>query len=229
MHPIIVKLGPFTIYSYGLMLALAFITSSMLAVSGGKRKGISPDIIFNLVFIGFISGIIGARFFYVIENISYYLKYPLEIVMLQQGGLSWFGGLIAGVLSGLIYLKRKKAAVYKVLDLISPYVALAQGIGRVGCLLNGCCFGRAFIPIQVYSSLSLLLIFIILRCLQERPHREGEIFFSYLILYCTKRFFIEFWRLDNPVIFLRLTLFQIISIVILILSLTKLLLLKKSK
>src|SRR3989338_6969392 len=217
MHPIIVKLGPFTIYSYGLMLALAFITSSMLAVSGGKRKGISPDIIFNLVFIGFISGIIGARFFYVIENISYYLKYPLEIVMLQQGGLSWFGGLIAGVLSGLIYLKRKKAAVYKVLDLISPYVALAQG------------FGRAFIPIQVYSSLSLLLIFIILRCLQERPHREGEIFFSYLILYCTKRFFIEFWRLDNPVIFLRLTLFQIISIVILILSLTKLLLLKKSK
>lgn len=242
MYPEICKIGPLTIYSYGLMLAMAFGLSSMLLVNRAKRENINSDVIFNFAFAVFIFGIIGARILYIIENLGYYVKEPLETVMLQHGGLSWFGGLISGIFAGVIYLKNKNLPIYKILDLVVPFVALAQAIGRVGCLLNGCCFGKVskfgiyfnvhkaiLIPTQAYSSLALIFIFIFLRVLQDKPHKEGEIFFIYLLLYSLKRFFIEFWRADNPSIFLGLTLFQIISIVIFCLSLAKLVLIKRMK
>lgn len=231
MYPEICKIGPFTVYSYGLMLAVAFTVSTALAVLAAKREKSNPDIIFNLAFISFISGIIGARIFYIAENIGYYIKSPLEIIMLQRGGLSWFGGLILAVSAGIAYLKNKNLPVYKTLDLIIPFVALAQAIGRIGCLLNGCCFGKEYltIPLQVYSSLLLIFIFIVLRLLQDRPHRNGQIFFTYLLLYSAKRFFIEFWRADNEIVFLGLTLFQLISIAIFCLSVLKLFAIIKSK
>ncbi len=222
MHPVICKIGPVTIYSYGLTLVVAFTAGCLVARRQAKRQGINPDIIFNFLFTAFIFGIIGARLFYVIENISYYLKRPLEMIMLQHGGLSWFGGLILGAFSGVLYLKNKKLPLYKVLDLVAPAVALAQAIGRVGCFLNGCCFGRTVFPVQIYSSLILVVIFISLRFLQGRPHKEGRVFFTYLLLYSLKRFSIEFWRLDNPVVFMGLTLFQILSIFLILFSAFKL-------
>lgn len=242
MHPVICRIGHFTVYSYGLMLAIGFMFGSGLAAIRAKKENVNPDIIFNLSFVVFISGIIGARLLYIIDNISYYVKNPTEIIMLQHGGLSWFGGLIAGIIFGTVYLKKKKLSVYKIFDLLIPFVALAQAIGRIGCLLNGCCFGRAalfgfyfdvhksvLIPIQLYSSLALIVIFVILRFLQDRPHREGEIFFTYLLLYSTKRFFIEFWRTGHEIILFGLTPFQVISILIFCLSFIKLLLIKRSR
>jgi len=242
MYPVICKIGPFTIFSYGLMLAVAFLIGSALAISQAKKQGIDPEIISNLCFAVFVSGIIGSRILYVTENIAYYFKNPFEIIMLQRGGLSWFGGLLLGFLSGIIYLKKKNLSVYKAFDLMIPFVALGQAIGRIGCLLNGCCFGKiskfglyfpaqelTLIPTQLYSSLALVFIFMILRFLQNRPHKTGEIFFVYLLLYSSKRFFIEFWRADNEIIFLGLTLFQFISIAVFFLSVWKLLLIKKSK
>jgi phosphatidylglycerol:prolipoprotein diacylglycerol transferase len=211
------------------MLAIAFLVSLTLATIQAKRNNINSDIISSLSLLVFISGIIGARILYIIENIGYYIKNPPETIMLQHGGLSWFGGLAFGIFFGIFYLKKKNLSVYKILDLIVPYVSLGQAIGRIGCLLNGCCFGSTIIPVQIYSSLILIFIFIILRLLQDRPHREGEILFLYLVLYSLKRFFIEFLRTDNPVIFLGLTLFQIISIVIFCLALIKLVLIKKIK
>jgi len=242
MYPVICKLGPFAIYSYGLMLVVAFLVSSTLSSLQAKRENINPNLILNFSFIVFIWGIIGARLLYIFENTGYYLENPLEIIMLQRGGLSWFGGLTLGGFFGILYLKKKKLAVYKILDLIVPFLALAQAIGRIGCLLNGCCFGKVskfgiyfpvynsvLIPTQIYSSLILIFIFVVLRFLQNKPHREGEIFFTYLLLYSLKRFFIEFWRADNEIIFLGLTLFQIISMVIFCLSFWKLLSIRKSK
>jgi phosphatidylglycerol:prolipoprotein diacylglycerol transferase len=196
MHPIICTIGPFTIYSYGLMLAIAFIVSSALATLQAKKNNINPDIIFSFSFFVFFSGIIGARLMYIIENVTYYISNPLEIIMLQHGGLSWFGGLLAGVIFGIVYLKKKNLPIYKILDLLAPFAALAQAIGRIGCLLNGCCFGKisdfgiyfpthklVLIPTQLYSSLSLVFIFSVLRLLQDKPRRDGEIFFLYLLLY----------------------------------------------
>ncbi len=242
MYPEICRIGPFTIYAYGLMLVAAFLVGSALAAVQAKREHINPDIIFNLCFISFISGIIGARIFYIFENLGYYIKNPVEIIMLQHGGLSWYGGLISGVFTGISYLKFKKIPIFKVLDLMAPFIALAQAIGRIGCLLNGCCFGKiseygiyfpvhklVLIPTQLYSTLILILIFIFLRFLQERPHKIGVIFFTYLLLYSTKRFFMEFWRGDNEIIFQGLTLFQIISIVVFCISVFSLFLIKKSE
>lgn len=241
MYPVICKLGPFTIYSYGLTLVAAFFISSALACSQAKRENINPDIIFNFLFVVFIAGIVGARILYVVENIGYYLEDPVEIFMLQHGGLSWFGGIIFGFPFAVAYLRKKNLSVYKIFDLIAPFAALGQAIGRIGCLLNGCCFGKAWkfgiyfaahnsvrIPVQIYSSLLLIFIFIILRLLQERPHKAGEIFFAYLLFYSVKRFFMEFWRADNEVILLGLTLFQIISIVIFCIAMIKLILIRKT-
>lgn len=242
MHPIICQIGPFTIYSYGLMLLAGFAAGSTLAGFEAKKQNIGPNIVFNFAFIAFVYGIIGARTLYIVENTGYYIRNPLEIIMLQHGGLSWFGGLALAVISGLIYLRKKNLPIYRMLDLIAPFVALAQGIGRIGCLLNGCCFGKIskfgiyfpahqerLIPAQAYSSLALIIIFIILRLLQDRPHKQGGIFFAYLLLYSLKRFFIEFWRADNAIILFNLTLFQLISIAVFFLSLIKLLLVKQSK
>lgn len=212
MHPIICKIGPFTVYAYGLMLTIAFLVGSFLARQEAERQGVHSEIIFNFAFIVFISGIIGARLLYIIQNLIYYLKNPSEMFMLQRGGLSWFGGLFLGSICGSIYLKKQRLPIYKTVDLVIPFVALSQAIGRIGCLLNGCCFGLTFIPIQVYASLILIVIFAILRFLQTRPHPAGEIFFMYLLLYSLKRFFLEFFRQDNELIFFGLTLFQLLSI-----------------
>jgi phosphatidylglycerol:prolipoprotein diacylglycerol transferase len=227
MHPIVCTIGPFTLYSYGLMLVVGFIVSSRLACLQAQREGLPPEVIFNLLFFSFICGVIGARVFYLIENFRYYLTRHQEIIMFQHGGLSWFGGFLAGLFFAAYYLKRKSLPIYRVLDLVIPYLALAQGIGRIGCLLNGCCFGKAakwgiffpthnlvLVPVQIYSALLLLAIFIFLKILQDKPHPEGKIFFNYLLLYSLKRFFIEHWRADNPIFIFGLTLFQVLSIVI---------------
>ena len=224
MHPEICRFGPFTVYSYGLMLVFAFVVASWLACLEAKREGMDPDILFNFAFLAFVCGVIGARIFYVLDNLREYLAHPIEIFMLSHGGLAWFGGLIGGALSGILYLKIKKIPIYKTLDLIVPFVALAQAIGRIGCLLNGCCFGResaagiyfpaqqaVLIPTQLYSSLLLLVIFVILRLLQDRPHKTGQIFFAYLFFYGCKRFMVEFWRADSLPVFFGLTLFQLLS------------------
>jgi len=118
------------------------------------------------------------------------------------------------------------------LDLLAPFIALGQAIGRIGCLLNGCCFGREskfglyfkvfdqiLIPTQLYSSLLLLLIFIVLRLKQDAKHLPGEILCGYLFLYSLKRFFIEFLRNDSPRMFYGLTLFQVLCLVMFFLSL----------
>ena len=242
MFPEICSIGPFTIYSYGLMLVIGFVAASGLACQQAKREHINPDVIFNLCFIAFIFGVAGARIFYVVSNFAYYLRKPLEIIMIQQGGLSWFGGLIFGTLAAVVYIKGKKLSVYKTLDLLIPFVALAQSIGRIGCLLNGCCYGKhaelglyfpvheaILIPTQVYSSLLLILIYIILRFLQERPHKAGQIFYTYLFLYAIKRFFIEFLRADSARIFLGMTLFQAICAIVFLISVFSLIRVSKIK
>ncbi|MFH1414277.1 MAG: prolipoprotein diacylglyceryl transferase [Candidatus Omnitrophota bacterium] len=225
------------------MLVVAFIVaSSLIRIQSGK-EGIDEEIVFNTLFFAFVAGIAGARLFYVIENLKYYLASPLEMIMLQRGGLSWFGGLISGVVVAILYIKKKKLQIFKVLDLIIPFIALGQAIGRIGCLLNGCCYGipsrfgiyfpgheSPLVPIQIYSSLILLLIFISLRFLQDRPHKQGQIFLTYILFYSTARFFIEFWRGEHRIFFLGLNLFQIISISMFLFScLVSLLILKAKK
>jgi len=206
-------------------LVLAFFVCAYLASRQARKEGVDPESIFNLCFFVFIFGIIGARVFYVLNNFSFYLHNPLEIIMLQHGGMAWFGGLIFGSGAAAIFIKKNKLGLLKTLDLLVPFVALAQAIGRIGCLLNGCCYGRpsefgiyfkvfdqVLIPTQLYSSLLLLLIFSVLRFIQNRKHALGQVFCAYLFLYSLKRFFIEYLRNDSPRLFYGLTLFQVLSL-----------------
>lgn len=235
MLPEICHIGPFTVFSYGFMLVLAFFSAAFLARRQALKEKLDAQKIFNLLFFVFISGIAGSRIFYVMINFSFYLRDPLEMIMLQHGGMAWFGGLIFGFSAGCLFIKKNRMSLLKTLDLLVPFIALGQAIGRIGCFLNGCCFGkpaefglyfpvfdRVLIPTQLYSSLFLLLIFFILRFLQNRKHPAGEIVYSYLFLYSLKRFFIEFLRNDSPRIFYGLTLFQLLSLTLFFFFLTML-------
>ncbi|HNX81661.1 MAG TPA: prolipoprotein diacylglyceryl transferase [Candidatus Omnitrophota bacterium] len=226
MHPVICSIGPFTIYSYGLMVALAFLAGVTMAQFLAKKRGLNTDFIYNLCFLGLLTGIIGARILYVIEHFDLFRAHFLEIIMLQHGGLSWFGGLSVGFISALVYIKHKKQALGPILDCLAPALALAHAIGRIGCFLNGCCFGKEssygilfpghakpLIPTQLYSAGILLIVCGILLYLQSKPHRPGRIFCIYVLLYSAKRFCIEFWRGDNYPFFMGLTLFQTMSLV----------------
>jgi len=223
------------------MLVLAFSIAAFLLTREGRRQGLNPELIFNLSFIIILSGIIGGRMLYVILNLNYYLENPVQIIMLRRGGLVWFGGFISGVISCVVYLKYKGLDIYKTFDLVIPYVVLAHSIGRIGCLLHGCCFGKEtlqfglyfpvhdaiLIPTQLYSSLALLGIYIILRLRQRRVCRKGEIFFLYLLLYSLCRFFIEFFRGDSKILILGFSIFQVISFAIFILSAVMLIRIKR--
>lgn len=227
MYPILFKFGFIQIYSYGLMLVFAFWISVFLLTRRAPALNVTNDFFWNLFLVILSAGILGARLAYIALNLRFFLDNPQEVFMLWHGGLVWYGGFLGGMLSGSIYLKRKKMPLLKTMDLIMPYVALAQSIGRIGCFLNGCCYGRPsewgiyfpahnekLIPAQLFSSFGLLIIFIVLRLLQGRPRRQGFILVCYLIAVSLERFIMEFLRGDSPRNFGGLTIFQVISIAV---------------
>jgi phosphatidylglycerol:prolipoprotein diacylglycerol transferase len=198
--------------------------------------GIDSNKVIDLMIIMLISGIAGARVFYILQNLSYYIANPREIPNLSRGGLVWYGAFIAGLSASALYMKNKGMDFWSTADLAAPYIALAQAVGRIGCFMNGCCYGTEtspghfssvsaiFLcaqpdgsdavlryPAQLYSAASLLLIFAVLRIWQDHRRFRGEIFLGYCAAYSSKRFLMEFIRGDNPRIFLGLTISQLIS------------------
>lgn len=231
MHPILFKLGPISVYSYGFMVAIAFIAATYLAQRAARQTDISPSFIIDLALLMLFSGIIGARLLYVVLNIKDYIERPLEIIMLQHGGLVFYGGAIFALAAGILYIKRKRLSVYKIGDLLAPYVALGQAIGRIGCFLNGCCFGKPtdsvfgvvfpgatqpIHPTQVYSSLALIFLYGFLRLLQKIGVKEGTVLLFYGLLYSAGRFLMEFLRGDNIIELFGLTFSQFVSAIIFI-------------
>ncbi|MFH1621926.1 MAG: prolipoprotein diacylglyceryl transferase family protein [Candidatus Omnitrophota bacterium] len=221
MHPIIFKFGFVTIYSYGLMIFIAVLVCLHLSLKAARTLGFDKDMIFDLCIVIIFSGLVGARILYVLLNLKFYLSNPKEIFMLHHGGLAIIGAIVAAIMGAAIFMKIKKMPFLITLDLIVPYIALGQSIGRIGCLLNGCCYGfvtsfglyfpvhdAILFPAQALSSVLLLVLYILLRIKQERAHSIGMIFASYILYYAAIRFLIEFVRADSPRLFLNLTLFQ---------------------
>jgi len=230
MYPVIFAIGPLTIYSYGLLLAIGFLTAIWLAMRNVRGKaGFDEDKIVDLALVMLVAGIIGARLTYVLLNINEYINSPLEIIKIHHGGLVFYGGLIAALVSAWIWVRHWKLSFLKIADIMLPYVALGQAIGRIGCLLNGCCYGRttdldisiclpghvnSLHPAQVYSSLFLLVIFVTLRIIADRSEKPGLVTVSYFIFYAAGRFVVEFFRGDVPEVFLGLTFSQLVSVVV---------------
>ncbi len=142
MHRILFRLGPVTLYSYGALVALAFLTATYLSWKKAAAQGINPDKIIDACLCLLVSGLVGARLFYVLIYHDYYFSYPLDILKIWEGGLIFYGGFIFASLSAIFFLLKQKIPVWKFADLIAPNISLGLAIGRVGCFLNGCCFGR---------------------------------------------------------------------------------------
>lgn len=233
MHPIIVKFGAIAVYSYGLMLAAAFLLAVFLAKKEAQKQGFNGQLVVDLGLYLVISGIIGARILYVLINFKDYLKNPWEVIMLSHGGLVFYGGLISATITGIWFVRKNHLPILKIADIFAPYLALGQAVGRLGCFLNGCCFGKPtdlpwgvvfpghsqrLHPAQIYESIFLFFIFLTLKFMGRKTRRPGQIFIWYFLLYSLARFLVEFYRGDNPHIFMNFTLSQIISVIIFMIS-----------
>ena len=230
MHPILFEIGPITIRSYGVLVACAFFVGFFLLYKEAGRRNFYADKILDLGLLILIFGVIGARALHVLVNFDFYKSNLPDIFFIWKGGLAFYGGLILAILASWLFILKKKLPFWKTTDFIAPYIALGQSIGRIGCFLNGCCFGKSaplsFLgvifpsdtiyryPTQLYASFALLCIFVILRLIQKKPLFSGFVFMAYLILYATQRFFIDFLRGDTSRYALNLTVSQIISIII---------------
>ncbi len=217
MHPILVHVGGFTLYTYGFFLAMGFLAAIWFSKRNARFYDLKPDDISDLFFVILVSGIAGARLLYVIINFDDFRASPLDIFKLWNGGLVFFGGFIGAVAGSIITLRIKKLPFFKTADTIAPGAALGHGIGRLGCFFAGCCYGRqcdlpfavqfshpdslaplhvSLHPTQIYMVVANLVLFFILVFLQRHKRFHGMIFFSYMILYSVFRFIIEFFRGD---------------------------------
>jgi len=136
MYPELFKIGPLTVYSYGLMLGIAFIVASYILTKEVERRKMDPNIATEVTLISIIFGIIGAKLFHLFENWDAFINNPLHMAF-SPGGLTFHGGLILVIIAVLIYSKRKKIPSLTLIDLAAPSLALAYGIGRIGCHLAG--------------------------------------------------------------------------------------------
>lgn len=212
MYPVLFEIGPFKVFSYGAALAIAFLLAASLARRRAVSEGMDGDKVLDLFIVLIISGIIGGRLLFVLLNIKEYLARPADIFKLWEGGLVWYGGLVSSTASAIIFLRANRMPVLRTGDIIAPYIALGQAIGRIGCFLNGCCYGKYnAVPPQLTESAAMFIIFLILK--RRRPS-NGRTFLLYLILYSMFRFLNEFLRADNPAFFAGLTVSQVISLAV---------------
>jgi len=232
MHPILIHTSFLTVYSYGAMLSLAFLAGTLVAVYYAKREGVQPETVLDVALWVILSAIVGARAFYVILFWHEFSGSLLEIIMIQHGGLVFYGGLVTSVLVIFWKVKRSGISLWKALDIASPAAAIGYSIARIGCFLNGCCYGIQTSvpwackfpdlvgvrhPTQLYSSAAGLTIFLTVVWLWRKKRYEGQIFLETLILYAIYRFSIEFLREGQR--YFHLSASQWISIVAFILAL----------
>lgn len=255
MHPVLYQfqIGQFqlAIYSYGAMLALAFLLGIWVAGRRAPSRGMNPQLIVDLSLWVLVLSIIGARVLYVSTNWEYYRFHLWEILMVQKGGLVFYGGLIIGILTVVAFTRLKQMSFWQVADVMTPSIALGQAIGRIGCFLNGCCYGKltsvawgvqfpeqspasqqfgplhVVHPTQLYSTGANLLLFFFLLWIDPRRKFDGQTFWIYVLCYGIARFGLEFFRGDNQPIFGFLTLSQTISIFLFILAVAMLAFLAK--
>jgi phosphatidylglycerol:prolipoprotein diacylglycerol transferase len=215
MHSILFHLGPIPIYSYGLMLMLAFLAASTVAMQLAKQRGIEPEHVLDLAAAILVAAILGSRLLYVALQWHFFRQHLADIGQIWQGGLSFHGGLIGGLLAGIIYCRRHGLSFLRMGDVVAPGAAVGYAIGRIGCFLNGCCYGAPTSlpwacqfrdppitgsltppshPTQIYASLINLGIFALLLWIWRRQRFTGQVLWSYLLFYAIYRFGIEFLR-----------------------------------
>jgi len=254
MHPILFEFGGFTIYSYGVLLAAAYLLGLQFALIRARSRGLDRERVMDLGIWIIISALVGAKLLLLVVDYRPFLANPRTIVDLLRSGGVFYGGLIAAVTVALVYIWRHRMPMWTTTDVFAPGIALGHVVGRLGCLLAGCCFGRptsvpwaisfhdpnAFAtsgtplgvslhPTQLYEAGAEALILAFLLAFERRGRPfPGRTFWSYMLLYGVSRFIIEFYRGDpRGTVFVALSTSQFVSVILVPLSVIMLVLLSR--
>lgn len=250
MHPVLFHIGSYPVRSYGVLLITGFLLGMWRAMRvcarrmrnepEGSPRRISPDQLFDFAMVALLLGILGARILFVIlnwfpsnDNPSGFASNPINALKIWQGGLSLHGGLAFGILYLIWYTRRHKLSVYALGDLCAPSWALAYVFGRIGCFLNGCCYGGTCDPrlpwatrfhdqhyefgitaptppshpTQIYAAIFNVAFFFFLVAWEKRPRRDGEMFYGYLALYGVYRYINDIFRVGGTASYIKPNLF----------------------
>ena len=234
MHKILFHIGSIPVYSYGFMASLGVIAAFICGIICGKDRNFKTDKTIYLILFVFLSGLAGAKILYIILHLNNFIDSPLEIFHITGSGLAWHGGVAGGIIFMIWFSKKEKIPFLDVADLSVLCGTLGLVFGRTGCFLNGCCYGKpsdlpwAVIspragdiprhPTQIYESLLVMIVFFILLSLWKKNRYKGEVFCAFLFLYSIVRFTVEFFREHFLPLTLGLTVAQIISLVIIFIT-----------
>lgn len=219
MHPIAFVIGSLTVRWYGIMMATSIAISVTVVYFEARYQGINTDDVLDLAIAAVIGGILGARIGWIATSpdVLWYLAHPLRILAVWEGGLSYFGGILGGVITAWLLIRRRDMGFWTMADLAAPMLALSFGIGKIGCWLNGCCYGmptaswlgviftnplsecdllnQKLWPAQLFNSASGFLAFAVLFWIvRKHKHFDGQVFIWYLYLYGSMSFVVEFFR-----------------------------------
>lgn len=240
MYPVLLRLGPLTIYSYGVMMALGFLAASWVLSHEFQRQGRDPALSSALVLWAAVGGLVGARLLFIAEKFPEFLADPWAFIF-TGAGFTWYGGLIGGVVAVSWYIQRHALPWWDIMDAIAPAIALGHGIGRIGCHLAGdgdwgpqttlpwgVAYPDAIIgwpfdpgvrvhPTPLYETAAYLVIFAVLWSRRTAPRQPGALFGGYLLLAGIARFLLEFVRVNTPVL-LGLSQAQGISVLLVVIG-----------
>ncbi|MEO0081741.1 MAG: prolipoprotein diacylglyceryl transferase [candidate division WOR-3 bacterium] len=220
MFPTILKVGGIHIYSYGLMLFLSFLLGIWLVERRARKFGVDAQTITDLALWILLAVVLGSRLFYVAFHWEEFRHDLIGIIAFWRGGLAglmFYGGFLGAIIAGLVFVRVKKLPLLKLMDAIAPAIMLGEGFTRIGCFLNGCCFGKPtscplgivfptdspagytfqnqhIHPTQLYSSAAGFVLFALALWLERRKLKDGVLFAVMLILYSLFRFGIDFVR-----------------------------------
>lgn len=211
MLPVLFKIGSFPVRSFGIMILIAFLSAIWLIRRRAAKFGFDGHKVTDLAFYLLIAGILGARVLFLIQELPYYSKHLDQVFSLKFEGLTSFGGIIFAVPVMVWWARKHQASYAKLFDLFAPAFMLGHVFGRVGCLLNGCCYGGVcdakfplgvhfadapglHHPAQAYDSVMNLIGLGILLAYEKRGFRPGQGVGAFLVLHGLTRFIYEFWR-----------------------------------
>ena len=214
MHNELLHIGPLTVYGYGFMIAMGVLAAWFVAEQRARKLNLAYEHIFYLVVWCAIGGFASAKILFWITNWREFLQNPRQLI--SSDGFVVYGGIIGGILVGWLYCMIKKLKFLEYFDLMMPSIALAQGFGRIGCFLAGCCYGKEtdsifaitfhesefapnnvpLIPTEIYSSVLDFAHFALLLFIASRKKKDGQVAACYLIFYSIGRFILEFFRGD---------------------------------
>lgn len=222
MLPVLFKIGPITIHTYGVMMAIGLLAALWFIMVQAKKRGYDKNVLLDAAFWIILVSLIGAKLILFVGHFSYYVSEPAELLNLAKSGGVFQGGLTFGVIFAIIYFRKKKIPLWPTADIIAPAIALGHGFGRIGCFSASCCYGREcslpwavvfkneyaheltgiplnvpLHPVQLYESALNFLNFFVLFLILKKKKFDGQVFSFYIINYSIIRFFTEYFRGDH--------------------------------